>query len=261
MSCLKLSLMVGGVLMCAAASPVSAGDSDSAPLPFDIFFGTKIANEYNLRSVSQTQGRPAAQGYMELSLKNGLYAGIWTSNVDFEATDPYAEFDYYGGIRHSWDALSLDVGYVYIDYLGEDAGHQLDFWKIYGIAKYAFTDDLTVGANVFWSNSFIGFNGIEGSHSSLFATRALPELNLPYDISSYVSGEVGHQWVSDGFAPGYTFWNAGMGFSYKAATLDLRYTGSDLSDTECVAFIGQADSCGDRFLASLSFDTSLGQLD
>lgn len=258
MSSVKLSLALGGVLL-SLASPALAGDV-SEPLPFDILFGTKIANEYNLRSVSQTQGDPAAQGYIEVNFKNGLYAGFWSSNVNFDGTNPYAEFDYYGGIRHTWDPLTLDVGYVYIDYQGEDQGHQLDFWKIYGIAKYAVTPDLTIGANVFWSNSFIGFNGIEGSHSSFFAKRTLPELRLPHDIGAYVSGEVGHQWVSDSFAPGYTFWNVGGGFTYKAATIDLRYTGADLSDSECVAFIGQADSCGNRFLMSVSFDTSLNQL-
>ena len=260
MSSIKLSLMAGALGMSAALSPAFASDPTPAPLPFDILFGTKLANEYNLRSVSQTQGQPAVQSYAELVLKNGLYAGIWTSNVDFEGTDPYAEFDYYGGIRHTWNQLSLDGGYVYIDYLGEDAGHELDFWKIYGIAKYAVTADLTIGANLFWSNSFIGFNGVDGTHSSLFGRLALPKLGLPPDIASYVSAEVGHQWVGDDFAPGYTFWNAGVGFTYKSMTLDLRYTGSDLSDTECTAFIGQSDSCGNRYLMSLSFDTSLNKL-
>lgn len=260
MSSIKLSLMAGALGLSAALSPAFASDPTPAPLPFDILFGTKLANEYNLRSVSQTQGQPAVQSYAELVFKNGLYAGIWTSNVDFEGTDPYAEFDYYGGLRHTWNNLTLDGGYVYIDYLGEDAGHELDFWKIYGVAKYAVTTDLTVGANLFWSNSFVGYNGVAGTHSSVFGRLALPELGLPRDIGSYVSGELGHQWVGDDFAPGYTFWNAGLGFTYKSMTLDLRYTGSDLSDSECVAFIGQADSCGNRYLMSLSFDTSLNKL-
>jgi uncharacterized protein (TIGR02001 family) len=264
MSSIKPTLMAGIVAMSAALSPAFASDPTPAPppapLPFDILFGTKLANEYNLRSVSQTQGQPAVQSYAELVFKNGLYAGLWTSNVDFEGTDPYAEFDYYGGIRHTWNQLSLDGGYVYIDYLGEDAGHELDFWKIYGIAKYAVTADLTIGANLFWSNSFVGFNGVAGTHSSLFGRLALPKLGLPPDIASYVSAEVGHQWVGDDLAPGYTFWNAGVGFTYKSMTLDLRYTGSDLSDTECTAFIGQADSCGNRYLMSLSFDTSLNSM-
>ncbi len=261
MSSIKLLLAASVVAMSAAISPALAGDSDPvAPLPFDISFGTKLASEYNLRSVSQTQGRPAIQSYAELTLKNGLYVGLWTSNVDFKGTDPYAEFDYYGGIRHSFDKLSLDGGYVYMDYLGENPGHQLDFWKIYGIAKYAFTDDLTIGANVFWTSSFIGYNGIDGTHSSLFGRLALPKFGLPRDIDSYVSAELGRQWVSDNFAPSYTFWNAGFGFTYKSMTLDLRYTGADLSESGCAAFIGQRGSCGDRYMMSLAFDTTLSKL-
>lgn len=258
MSSIRLSLMGSVLAVSAAITPAFAGDPDAAQLPFDILYGTKISSEYNLRSVSQTRGRPAIQSYAEVDFTNGIYAGIWTSNVDFQGTDPYAEFDYYGGIRHSFDKLSLDAGYVYIDYLGEnEPGHQLDFWKIYGIAKYAFSPDFTMGANVFWSNSFIGYNGIEGTHSSLFGKLNLPNFGLPHDIGTFVSAELGHQWVSDNFAPGYTFWNAGIGFTYKSTTLDLRYTGADLSRDDCQAFIGQRGSCGDRFLASLSFDTTL----
>ncbi|WP_072395814.1 TorF family putative porin [Hyphomicrobium sp. CS1GBMeth3] len=261
MSSIKLSFMAGVLALSAVASPAAASDpSPPAPLPFDISFGTKIANEYNLRSVSQTRDRPALQGYVELTLKNGLYAGVWSSNVDFQGTDPYAEFDYYGGIRRTFDRLSLDAGYVYIDYLGENPGHELDFWKVYGIAKYAVSDDLTVGANVFWTSSFIGYNGIDGTHSSLFGRLALPDFGLPQGVGSYVSAELGKQWVSDDFAPDYVYWNAGFGLTYKAMTLDLRYTGADMSDSECAAFIGQRDSCGDRFLISLSFDTSLSKL-
>ncbi|XSG83236.1 MAG: TorF family putative porin [Methyloligella sp. ZOD6] len=264
MSSIKLTLATGVLAICIAATSAFAEDVeqslDPSPLPFDIFFGTKLASDYNLRSVSQTRGKPAVQSYGEINLENGLYAGIWTSNVDFQGTDPYAEFDYYGGLRHSFDKLTLDGGYVYIDYLGENPGHQLDFWKIYGISKYTFSDDITVGANLFWTSSFIGYNGIDGTHSSAFVSINLPQFGLPENIGTYFSGEIGRQWVSDDFAPDYTFWNAGVGFTYKAATLDLRYTGSDLSDAGCAAFIGQRDSCGNRFLASLSFDTSFDML-
>lgn len=262
MSSIKQSLMASVFAVSAAISPALAGEFDPAPapLPFDILFGTKIASEYNLRSVSQTRGRPALQSYAEITFNNGLYAGIWTSNVDFKGTDPYAEVDYYGGFRHSFDKLSLDAGYVYMDYLGEEPGHQLDFWKIYGVAKYAFSDDLTLGANVYWTSSFIGYDDVDGTHSSVFGRLALPNFGLPHDIGTYVSGELGRQWVSNDFAPDYTFWNAGFGFTHKSITLDLRYTGADLSGSECAAFIGQRGSCGDRYMMSLSFDTSLSKM-
>ena len=260
MSGKNLSIATGLLAVSLIATPAFSEDVTESlapsPWPVEILYGAKLTSDYNLRSVSQTQGQPAVQSYAEINLENGLYAGFWASNVDFEATDPYAEFDYYGGLRHSFGKLTLDGGYVYIDYIGEDPGPELDFWKIYGIGKYALTDDITVGANFFWTDSFIGFNGIEGPHSSAFASIALPQFGLPESVGTYLSGEIGKQWISDDFAPEYTFWNAGVGFTYKAATLDLRYTGSDLSASGCEAFIGQRDSCGDRFVASLSFDSS-----
>ena len=73
----------------------------------------------------------------------------------------------------------------------------------------------------------------------------------------YVSGEFGRQWLgtSDSFygtaiaSPlgggpfpfgikyaDYNTWNIGIGFTYKVFTLDLRYSGTDLSRANCNAF-------------------------
>ena len=259
-----------GALMIAAAgfaaAPAAAADlatpmTAEPILPIDIAFGVKLASEYNLRSVSQTKGDPAIQGYAELSAFDWVYAGVWASNVSFGGTNPSAEIDFYGGVRHTFDRLTLDVGYVWIEYSGEDSGvRELDFGKLYGVAKYAITDELTVGANVFWADRFIGVKGVDGTHASLFGKYALASLPQLPVLGAYVSGEIGKQWIAKDFAPEYTFWNVGGGFTYKAMTLDLRYTDSGLSKRECALFIGQRGSCGSRFLASLSFDTSLSKL-
>lgn len=271
---MKLMLkMACGALIAAAASAPALNQASAADLaapevidvtksPIDVSFGVKLATEYNLRSVSQTKGHPAVQGYAEISFYDWAYAGVWASNVDFGGTDPSAEVDYYAGLRHTWDGLTLDGGFLYIDYVGEKSGlHELDFWKIYGSVKYAFNENLTIGANLYWTSDFIGYSKIDGTHSSLFAKYTLPPISgIPSDIGFYVSGEVGKQWVSKNFAPDYVFWNAGVGLTYKAMTVDLRYTDSDLSRRECNLFIGQRSSCGSRYMASISFDTSLSKI-
>ncbi|MGA0533857.1 TorF family putative porin [Hansschlegelia sp. KR7-227] len=250
----------------AAQAAYAADLSEPAPMVgeaisnFDIAFGVKLASEYNLRSVSQTSGDPAIQGYAELSAFDWVYAGFWGSNVNFGGSDPSAELDYYGGLRHSWGGLTLDGGYLYIDYVGADKGFRsLDFWKIYGIAKYAFSDDLSIGANVYWTSDFIN-TGIDSTHASLFGKYSLPSFDAAPNLKFYISAEIGRFWAEKKFVPDYTFWNAGGGVSYKAMTLDLRYTDSQLSRSECATFIGQRNSCGARFMASLSFDTSLSKL-
>ncbi|WP_024816649.1 TorF family putative porin [Methylopila sp. 73B] len=229
--------------------------------PIDVSFGVKFATEYNLRSVSQSKGDPAVQGYVEVSAFDWVYAGFWASNVNFGGADPTAELDYYGGVRHTFDALTLDAGFLYIDYVGQINGtRSLDFWKIYGIAKYAVTADFSVGANVYWTSDFVNI-GDDSTHSSLFAKYSIPSSLMPIpDVGAYVSAEVGKFWIKSPIIPDYTFWNAGVGFTYKAMTLDLRYTDSNLSRRECATFIGQFNSCGDRYMASLSFDTSFSKL-
>ena len=68
-------------------------------------------------------------------------------------------------------------------------------------------------------------------------------------LGMYISGEFGRQFLgtSDSFygVPAfpqginyadYNTWNAGVGFTYKVATLDLRYSGTNLNRGNCNAF-------------------------
>ena len=65
-----------------------------------------------------------------------------------------------------------------------------------------------------------------------------------------------------------TYWDVGLDFNYKAITLDLRYWGINLSpNTTTPTGINQCgpgstgqNFCGDRFVATLKFDTSLSAL-
>ena len=103
----------------AADMPVKAIKAPAAaPSPFDIAFGTAFTTDYVLRGISQSNRRPAVQGYFELDytatdwLK--LYAGVWGSSLYAGFAD--AEFDISGGARFTWGNFGLDVGYVYYDY-------------------------------------------------------------------------------------------------------------------------------------------------
>ncbi len=79
--------------------------------------------------------------------------------------------------------------------------------------------------------------------------------------------------------PSYAYWNAGVGFSWKVFTLDLRYHDTDLSKEECNVLTAdpganlggtiipitnaagaQSKWCGPAFIAKLSFDLTLANL-
>ena len=73
--------------------------------------------------------------------------------------------------------------------------------------------------------------------------------------------------------PEYNTWNAGLSFTYKVFTLDLRYSDTDLSKSNCNVLTGDQGAsfstgnittinpsglgsnwCGSTFIAKLSFD-------
>ena len=78
--------------------------------------------------------------------------------------------------------------------------------------------------------------------------------------------------------PDYTTWNVGVGFTWKVFTLDLRYSDTNLSKSNCFILTGDNGAgvggtvstlngggntskwCGATFIAKLSADLTLGSL-
>lgn len=175
----------------------------------------------------------------------------------------------------------------------------VSFYEVYGKVNYTFNDYFALGGNVYYTPNFLNL-GAEGTYASITAKLTAPStLFGTSGIGAYVSGEFGRQWLgtSDSFygtnivAPGfagpfpngikyddYNTWNVGVGFTYKVFTLDLRYSGTDLSKAGCNAFTSDFTAqqtgsfsainpggfgskwCGDQFIAKLSADVTLGAL-
>lgn len=263
----KIIRAAGAALIVAAsATAASAADMpeviDATTAPFDIAFGVKGTSQYLVRGVSQTRKDPAVQGYAELQVLDWAYAGVWASNISFGsgAGGPGVEIDWYGGVRHSFGALTLDAGYVWVDFSGKSAGYpDLDYGKVYGIASYAVTSDFTVGANIYYGSDFINL-GAEVVHSTAFAKYKFAPLASMPDVGAYVSGSFSKQWTTKNFVKDYLYWDAGVGLTYKAMTLDFRYSDTNLKKSQCLGYIGSRNWCGDAYVVSLSFDTSLNKL-
>jgi uncharacterized protein (TIGR02001 family) len=85
-----------------------------------------LTTDYIFRGISQTDGGPAIQGGFDADLGNGVYAGVWGSNVDFksydEETDKYVstdesiEIDAYAGWATEVNGVGVDVGYIHYAY-------------------------------------------------------------------------------------------------------------------------------------------------
>ena len=202
-----------------------------------------------------------------------LYVGTSFESISF-ANRAAAEVDIYGGIRPTFGAFAFDFGvwgYLYpggqcqeglpggvavcppgaAGALGPAAAQMkadVSFYEVYGKVNYTFNDSFQMGGNVFYSPNFLN-TGANGTYASITGKYTAPANVLPWGLGSYVSGEFGRQWLgtSDAFYrisavpvgikyADYNTWNVGVGFTKSVFTLDLRYSGTNLSKGNCEAF-------------------------
>ena len=121
------SLLLAGVLSATLMTSVNANAADmaaepaAAPAsPHTLTANVGFYTDYVFRGISYAKEKGAIQGGFDYSNTNGLYAGVWGSNVD---SDPYAingntmEIDLYGGYVHTFNPdLSLNLGALYYYY-------------------------------------------------------------------------------------------------------------------------------------------------
>jgi uncharacterized protein (TIGR02001 family) len=262
-------------------APVAAAPVAESKL-IDFAFGAKIASDYNFRGISQSDRSwsPAAYGELQL-FDNFLYAGVAAYRVDLP-TDPAAEVDLTAGIRPKWGPLTFDFGvihYLYPDetqfvFLGApQTPRDTDFTEFAGKISWAATEAFTLGGGVFYTDDWLG-TGAEGTYLNVTAKYAIPETILPAGFA--ISGEFGHYDLGTQTNPGlvrlvdYNYWNAGVSYTWKNLTLDLRYHDTDLNKNECFTnttdpkgvFSGSGRSkwCSEAFIATLSVDITASQL-
>lgn len=211
---------------------------------FDVAFGAAVTSDYISAGISQTDGNPAVQGYVEANY-NIFYVGTWASNVDFgEESD--VEIDLYAGIRPEFDRAAFDLGYAHYFYVNDTSPN---YGAFVGSVEYYATDALTVGGNTNFSPDYSQM----GDYALWFEGTA--DYALPANFG--VSGGLGYQFYADSLdLPEYWTWNAGIYWSWEeTVTIDLRYVGSDLSRSDCAVLMSRS-ACGHRVMATLSVDTA-----
>lgn len=262
--------VAGAALVAGSASAADLAAPEPAmiaevPSVIDVAFGVAGVSDYVFRGLSQSKSDPAIQGYAELQAY-GFYAGVWASSVNFNQvgfSDPSSEVDFYAGYRTTLGPVSLDVGGLYYWYPGELRGiRETDYWEIFAKPGVTFMDVVSLTGNVYWTSDY-GNTGSNATYLSIIPKVSIPVESMP-DVGFYVSGELGKQWLGKTIfntnPPDYLTWNIGAGVTYKAMTLDVRYSDTDLKRNECIGFTGFGKSCDERVVAKISFDTSLSKL-
>ena len=114
-------------------------------------------------------------------------------------------------------------------------------------------DKFAVGANVYYSPDWLN-TGADGLFASVTAKVTLPSFRLGFgmvdEVGWYISGEAGYYWlgttdvvsgrlaVPPSTCPTTATWNVGVAFTWKVATLDLRYYDTNLSKANCNVLTG-----------------------
>lgn len=271
----KVVMSVLAAMAVSAAAPAFAADMPvkaprmvvAAPSPWDIAFGTAFTTDYVLRGVSQSNRKPAVQGYFELQYNVNdwlkLYAGIWGSSV--ASYNASAEIDPSAGARFTFGNFGLDVGYVYYYYPDGTSGTNAygSFGEAYIKPSYKVADWLTIAGVFDGGNNYNDGYLIAGSKTAYFYAGSAM-ITLPWSpngVTISINPEIGRQVFECTGCNSYTWWDVGLMFNYKAVTLDLRYwdTGRHNTFVAPVAFGGK-DLGGSTFVATLKFDTTFSAL-
>jgi uncharacterized protein (TIGR02001 family) len=115
--------LIAATLASLSALPMLAAAADAAPAApapaYTVTTNVMLTSDYYFRGITQTWHKPAIQGGADFVHTNGLYAGVWGSNV---TNNEYPggsalEFDYYGGyngkINDDWGYTVGGHGYAY----------------------------------------------------------------------------------------------------------------------------------------------------
>jgi uncharacterized protein (TIGR02001 family) len=134
---IKSRIAFAGALLAAAGAANAAGFTVTPT----------IATDYDFRGISQTnpdqkKTDPAFQLGASFAFEDGMYAGIWGSNVDFGINKPDLELDY--NLGFGWgdakEGVAYDTGLVYYTY--GSAGSLNTFEGYFGITRDIFNAKL-----------------------------------------------------------------------------------------------------------------------
>jgi Bacterial protein of unknown function (Gcw_chp) len=246
--------------------------------PWDIAFGSALMTEFNFRGISASDHRPAAMAYFEprYNFTDSLqaYAHVESDSITLPNHAAVA-VEMYAGLRPTFDRLTLDFGFwqhwlpggrcVNFQAVGGLCGlktvlyvnavpGQLSYWEVFAKATYHVDSRLSFGGRVAWTPSILD-SGAEATYVAGWAKYVLPPI-LPPHFGWFISAEAGYWDRSMSPYPSYTNWNAGLAFTWKQLTLDLRYSSTDKRDCDqaVTAAVHDSNRCGATFVGKLSVD-------
>jgi len=235
-----LSLVVGaGISYGAQAQALSLSEN------FDLIGSVGALSEYSMRGVSYTQRKPAVQATATLAHSSGLYAGVWSSNVDINGIDARYEADYFAGYTHPFtDQVGIDVGYIKYTFPKGSILNATETYAVltaYGFKLGSYYSDDYYGDQTYLYN-YIGYG-----------VKDLPYgigLDVRYGVADYKDPSF---FSSNGNAKNsYREWEVKVSKNWLTLDWSASYVDTNLSETECLGFQGDKESCSARIVLGVS---------
>jgi uncharacterized protein (TIGR02001 family) len=240
------SLLLAGVLSATLMTSINvraeeaAAAAPASPHTFTTNFG--LYTDYVFRGISYAKEKGAVQGSVDYSHANGIYAGVWSSNVDSDTgaiAGNTQEIDLYGGYVHTFNPdLSLNLGALYYYY---PAGKKVTAYSANSVdLTAALTYKYFTLKYSYMPTKYFGFVDSEGS--------SYVEFNGNYPVAQVaglnLTAHVGHQYVSGtgAFDKGvsnsvydYTDWQIGVNKDFSIASSTGWNAGLSYIDTDADA--------------------------
>lgn len=237
---MKKQLLTAGLAgaLIASSTIAFADEEPTESSPFSATLG--FYSDYMFRGISQTDNGIAIQGSFDYANDNGIYAGVWGSNVDFKGdSDTSLEVDLYLGYTTEFNGVTLD--FAVLRYLYPDSNSLEDFNEYKAAATISgFTASLYFTNDMFGTGESAWY--INGAYS--FALPMDVSLDLAIGYSDYDKAV-----LNNGSAPDdYMDWNIGVSKSISGFGLSLQYIDSN---NNCEKMYGDSTTDG-RVVFSIS---------
>lgn len=232
------SKLLNSLILAALAVPSTVMAADAAPAsPSAFTANVGLVSNYVFRGITQTIGKPAIQGGVDYANPNGLYAGVWASNVGWitgsgSTGTARVELDTYAGYKNSFATdFSYDVGLIRYNYLGSytpPAGYvKADTAEAYGSIGYKW-----ISAKYSYAlGDFLTVPKAKGT-GYLEVNAAYPVADTGVTVGAHYGkqtykGAATDALVAGGFDPSYSDYKLNVSKDFSGYLVGLAYTNTN----------------------------------
>ena len=221
---------LSALALTALSAPALAEDEPASPIT--LTGSATVVSDYRFRGISQSYKRFAMQGGFTATHSSGFYASVWGSSIDdYIAAGSDTELDLIFGYSHTFDAITVDGGFLYY-YYPNSGGANTDFAEPYLSVKGTFGPaSVKVGAAYAPKQKALTIGN--GKEDNLYVYGELGGTipNTPISLTAHLGHSFGPSYLTIGKE--YTDWSLAATYTWKNLTFGVSYV-----DTNKDAFVG-----------------------